>query len=149
MNVFYLFAVLFAALAALFGFMGSQKDSKDSGKIIEDQISSIGNEIETLKESLANEESVKFTDIEESYRNLVDEFFKSKHELKSDIIATVALEKSNDIKVTQEYSVIYRNLLEYLNNVSTAYNEKLGEGFISIDSIKFPETFFPKRKLIQ
>lgn len=132
MNIYYFFAIIFLALSALFGYLGSIKSSDKQLDEISKEFKNLGKQIDNLNsgEITGSEISV----IEEKYKVLAEDYMKALPTEAQSLQVTKEEKKLKLITVSIKYSEQLNYIREVAKGLTSAFN-KNGANIKYIDSM--------------
>lgn len=147
MNAWYIAAILLGAVATFCTYYGSvvegRRSSEEQTSRIESKLQSLGIQIQDLRlgaESPA--QSAKLQEIDEKYRGLAEEFFRSIPLRTAQEEVRTAKQQVEEVQKTQEAEAHFRAVKREAEKLAAAYNRSAGRVVLELQSNGVPDNLF-------
>lgn len=148
MNAWYIAAIIFGAITAICTYYGSivenKKNTDQQSTRIETALQSLGGEIQELRitGSSAADQSREVDAIDERYRSLAKDFFKSIPVRRAEEEVRTAQQQVDEIQKTQKVEAYFMEIQREAEKLAAAYNQSAGATVLELSSSPVPENFF-------
>lgn len=147
MNVWYIAAILFGAVAAFCGYYGSvvegRRSSEEQSSHIESQLQTLGTQIQELRLGTDSPiQSDRIKEVDDKYRELAEDFFRSIPLRTAQEQARTAKQHVEDIQRTQEVEAYLRAVEQEAEKLAVAYNRSAGQLVLELESNGVPNNLF-------
>ena len=150
-NLWYIAAIIFGALTAFCTYYGATVDSKNGAAEqtarIETQLQALGTQIQSLRlEPESTEQSTKRHALEEKYKYLAEEYFRSVPLRTAQAEARTAKQRVEEIQKTQELETYFISIRSEIEKVIAAYNSSVERTAIRLMSRDVPKNLFDAKE---
>jgi hypothetical protein len=147
MNAWYIAAILFGAIAAFCTYYGSvvegRRSSEEQTTRIESKLQTLGTQIQELRLGADSPaQSAKIQEVDEKYRALAEEFFRTIPLRAAQEEARTAKQQVDEIQKTQEIEAHFRAVKREAEKLAAAYNRSARRVVLEIESSGVPENLF-------
>jgi hypothetical protein len=146
MNPWYIAGILFGTIAAFCTYYGSvvggRENSEKLTTRIESKLQTLGTQIQELRLVESPAQSAKIQEVDEKYRALAEEFFRSVPLRAAQEEARTAKQQVEEIQKTQEVEAHFRAVKREAEKLAAAYNRSAGRVVLEIQSNGVPENLY-------
>jgi hypothetical protein len=147
MNVWYIAAIFFGAVAAFCTYYGSvvegRRSSEEQTTRIESKLQTLGTQIQELRLGVDSpNKSAKIQEVDERYRTLAEEFFRSMPLRAAQEEVRTAKQQVDEIQRTQEIEAHFQAVKREAEKLAAAYNRSAGRVVLELQSNGVQENLF-------
>jgi hypothetical protein len=146
-NAWYIAAIVLGAVAAFCTYYGSvvesRHNSEEQSARLESQLQSLGTKIQELRLAPgSSDRSAELREVEEKYRALAEEFFRSMPLRTAQEEVRTAQQQVEEVQRTQELEAHFRAIQREAEKLAAAYNRSAGKIVLEVEGNGVPKNLF-------
>lgn len=147
LNLWYVAAIIFGALAAFCGYYGSlienRKNSDEQSSRIESQLQDLADDIQRARRDHPSDEGKdRVSDLQNRYDQIAEEFFRNLPLRTAEHQSQQASEIVTELRRTAELREVFENVLTESRALAIAFNNQAGREILEIESSSVPDNVF-------
>ena len=139
MNIWYITAIIFGAIAAFCAYKGSvvegRRSSQEQTSHIESKLQTLGMQIQDLRvDPNSANKLAKIQEIDDKYKSLAEEFFRSAPIRVAEEKMRTAKQRVEDVQKAQEVEAYFKVVKREVEKLAIAYNNTAQKNILKIES---------------